>query len=62
MSSVIGFTGGKRCDECGDQINPRRLALFPNAKLCRTCEQEWEMQQAKALNRAPSSAVVIIRR
>jgi RNA polymerase-binding transcription factor DksA len=60
--SVITFTGGKRCEECDEQIDPRRLRLNPRAKLCTGCEQDWELRQRTALNSAPASAVVIIRR
>ena len=60
--SVLTFTGGKRCDECDEQIDPRRLRLNRDAKLCTSCEQDWELKQRTALNSARAAAVVIIRR
>lgn len=62
MAEIASFTGGKRCEECGEQIAPRRVRLNPDTKTCTVCEQEWELQQRKILNRTPGNAVVIIRR
>lgn len=59
---VLPFTGGKHCEDCDEQIDPRRLRINPNAKLCTSCEQDWELRQRTALNSAHASAVVIIRR
>lgn len=62
MPTVLTFTGGKRCEECEDQIDPRRLRINPKARLCTSCEQDWEMQQRAALSRTGPADVVIIRR
>lgn len=60
--AVLTFTGGKRCEDCDEQIDPRRLRINPRAKLCTSCERDWELRQRAELSRFPALAVVIIRR
>lgn len=50
MTNVIGFTGGKHCAECDEQIPPKRLQANPGASLCTDCQQERDMAMAKAVD------------
>jgi RNA polymerase-binding transcription factor DksA len=49
MTNVITFTGGKRCIECDEQINPRRLRVLPGARKCRDCQEGREREFRTAL-------------
>lgn len=51
MSKVVSFTGGKRCAECDEQINPKRLQAVPDARLCIACERDRDEQRATAMRR-----------
>lgn len=37
------------CDECGDDINKKRLMILPFATLCLNCQQESERLHGKSL-------------
>jgi len=36
--AVERFTGGIKCEECGEQIPPSRLKVKPNATRCIDCQ------------------------
>lgn len=42
MAELLAFTGGRRCDECDEQIPPRRLRAQPDAARCVACEARVE--------------------
>lgn len=50
MTSIVTFTGGKRCVECEDQISPKRLQANPGARLCTQCQEGRDMAMCKAVN------------
>ncbi|HWB13812.1 MAG TPA: TraR/DksA C4-type zinc finger protein [Pirellulales bacterium] len=37
-----GWLEARRCEDCGKPINAERLEVFPDAKLCPTCQQRAE--------------------
>lgn len=32
----------KSCEECGNEINPKRVAVFPKVRLCFDCQSDLE--------------------
>jgi hypothetical protein len=32
----------KHCEECGEEINPKRVAVFPKVRLCLDCQSKME--------------------
>ena len=48
--TVTNFTGGKRCRECDEQIDPRRVRAQPSASLCTDCQSDRDMAVRKAVN------------
>jgi phage/conjugal plasmid C-4 type zinc finger TraR family protein len=36
-----------RCEDCGDDIEPARLKVFPYAVRCLGCQTEWERRDAR---------------
>ena len=34
-----------RCEDCGDDIEPARLKVFPYAVRCLGCQTEWERKR-----------------
>lgn len=47
--SVVGFRGGKRCLECDEQIDPKRLRAKPDAQLCIECERARDDARLRAV-------------
>ena len=50
--TVERYTGGLKCEDCGDQILPSRLRAKPNATRCIDCQLEaerngWSTKQYK---------------
>ena len=37
MGEVLQFTGGKKCRDCGCQIEPRAMREAPHRLYCETC-------------------------
>jgi len=37
-----GWLEARRCEDCGNPIDPDRLEVFPDAKLCASCKREDE--------------------
>jgi len=62
MSEVVYFTGGKRCAECDEQIDPRRLRARPGAKRCVSCEALRERRIHANLEWMRDGDIAIIRR
>jgi RNA polymerase-binding transcription factor DksA len=58
---VVAFTGGKRCKECGDQIEPVRVRVVPNSSLCVACAREREHQIQLGLRADHPGRVTVIR-
>lgn len=52
MSDVLTFTGGKRCAECDEQIEPKRVRAVPDARCCIQCQKDRDEARLRALNRA----------
>lgn len=50
MTNVVAFSGGKRCRDCDEQINPRRLAVMPSADLCAKCQEDRDMTLRKVVD------------
>lgn len=49
MSNVVSFNGGKRCIECDEQIDPKRLRVQPDAKKCTKCQENREQEVLSSL-------------
>jgi RNA polymerase-binding transcription factor DksA len=41
-----GWLEARRCEDCGKPIDPERLEVFPDAKLCPTCQRQEEKGNA----------------
>lgn len=41
----------KECDECGEDINPKRLKARPEARLCINCQMDLEQNGGFRLHR-----------
>ena len=37
MATILPFTGGKRCEDCTQQIPPKRVRAMPTTTVCVTC-------------------------
>lgn len=61
MPKVIPFTGGKRCKDCGEQIEPVRIRFAPKAHRCIECQRDFEHAAAAARSAARPKDIVIIR-
>lgn len=62
MAKIARPVFGKPCEECGDQIDPRRVRSHPLARRCVECQREVETKNIRALQGAHDNDVVIIRR
>lgn len=61
MADVIAFTGGKRCKDCNEQIDPQRLHKNPPATRCIDCQYEHERSIRRHVHAAGPRDIVIIR-
>lgn len=61
MGKVVHPTFGKPCEDCGDQIDPRRVRIRPSVKLCRDCQTADEMSRQRQLQGARPNDIVILR-
>lgn len=50
MGNVIGFTDGKHCANCDEQISPKRLQANPDARLCTNCQKDRAMAMVELVN------------
>ena len=50
MAEILFFTGGQCCQECGEQIDPKRLKAQPDARKCIDCQLEREEEISRTLN------------
>lgn len=41
----------KYCTDCGEEINPKRLKIHPNTKICVYCQEEKEAKGQFARHR-----------
>ena len=48
-NNVVTFTGGKRCIECAEQIDPKRLKVQPDARKCIQCQRAKESEVLSSL-------------
>jgi len=62
MGRVVAPKFGRRCVDCDDQIDPKRVRISPSARRCRDCQTELEMRNQRALQGAREDDIVIIRR
>lgn len=35
------------CEKCGDEIDPARLEILPQATLCLKCQRDWERRNRR---------------
>lgn len=58
---VVEFTGGKHCEDCDEQIPPRRVMAFPKATRCGPCQSAQDRRILQAVDAAGEHGIVIIR-
>jgi RNA polymerase-binding transcription factor DksA len=58
---VVQFTGGKRCSECEEQIEPARLRVQPSARLCVDCQMDRERRRHRLLSCLGDRDIAIIK-
>ncbi len=63
MGDLIQFHSKRRCNDCDEWINPRRLSAVPDTRTCTECGKARENVVDRALKNVPLSerAVVEIR-
>ena len=60
MAKLLKFRGGRLCEDCGEQIPPKRIQAKPNAKKCRDCQTDGELRAARiARNMSPNDIAII---
>lgn len=61
MAEVLQFTGGMRCKDCSEQIEPERLRLLPDTKRCQGCQVDHENAIKRARMGSRPQDIEIIR-